>query len=141
MSGVPVLAEVATLIAQHVESRSLEPNRLLFENSARGPIYERNLVQRSFKPLLQRSELPDIRLYDLRHTFAVWALDEGAPARLVSEQLGHRSVACTFDVYGHVLEETCSEAADRLATLLSPRRIADRKPLRVTTDRLVRSAA
>jgi len=62
--------------------------------------------------------LPDIRLYDLRHTFAVLALREGVAARLVSENWGNASVAFTLDVYGHVLEETRAAAAGRLSRLM-----------------------
>jgi len=125
---VSVPAEVARLIAKHIDTGELGPNRLLFESSTRGPIHERNLVQRSFKPMIGRAGIPDIRLYDLRHTFAVLALREGVPARLVSEQLGHASVAFTLEVYGHVLEETRSVAAERLSELLfSPARA--RKPV------------
>jgi integrase len=115
---VSVPPEVARLIANHIDAGELGATRLLFESSTRGPIHERNLVQRSFKPLIERASLPDIRLYDLRHTFATLALREGVPARLVSEQLGHASVAFTLEVYGHVLEETRSVAAERLSQLL-----------------------
>ena len=59
--------EVAGLIANHIDSGELGASRLLFESSTRGPIHERNLVQRSFKLLIERESLPDIRLYDLRH--------------------------------------------------------------------------
>jgi len=125
---VSVPAEVAQLIAKHIDTGELGSNRLLFESSTRGPIHERNLVQRSFKPLIERAGIPNIRLYDLRHTFAVLALREGVAARLVSEQLGHASVAFTLDVYGHVLEETRSVAAERLSELLfSP--VRARKPI------------
>ena len=120
---VSVPPEVARLIANHIDAGELGAARLLFESSTRGPIHERNLVQRSFKPLIERAGLPDIRLYDLRHTFATLALREGVPARLVSEQLGHASVAFTLEVYGHVLGETRSAAAERLSQLLfSPAR-------------------
>jgi integrase len=113
-------AAVADLLKEHILSDSLTSDHLLFESSARGPIHERNLVQRCFKPLLQRAALPDIRLYDLRHTFAALALREGVPARLVSEQLGHASVAFTLEVYGHLLEESRGMSAARLSELLFP---------------------
>ena len=91
---------------------------LIFRTPRGKPMHERNLVQRVFKPLLRRAGLPDLRLYDLRHSFATLALRAGAPARLVSEQLGHASVAFTLDTYGHVLEESRSEAAERISELI-----------------------
>jgi integrase len=90
----------------------------LFRSSSHGPLHERNLVQRVFKPLLKRAGLPNIRLYDLRHSFATLALRQGVPPRIVSEQLGHAGVAFTLEVYGHVLEESRSLGAERLSELL-----------------------
>ncbi len=110
--------EVAKLLSVHIESRQMNTDRLLFENRKRGPLHESNLVQRAFKPLLRRLGLPNIRLYDLRHTFATLALTSGVPALLVSRQLGHASVAFTLDTYGHVLEETFGMAANCLEELL-----------------------
>lgn len=125
---VAVPAEVAELLRARIASDGLKPDRLIFQSSSRGPIHERNLVQRCFKPLLRGAGLPNLRLYDLRHSFATLALREGVPARLVSEQLGHASVACTLDTYGHVLEETRSASAERISQLLFP-------PLRKQTER------
>lgn len=91
---------------------------MIFRTPRGRPIHERNLVQRTFKPLLKRAGLPDLRLYDLRHTFATLALRAGVPARLVSEQLGHRSIAFTLETYGHLLEETRGEAVQKLSDLI-----------------------
>jgi integrase len=115
---VAVPDEVAERLRTLIASEHLEADPLLFRSSTRCPLHERNLVQRVFKPLLRRAGLPDIRLYDLRHTFATLALREGVPARLVSEQLGHASVAFTLEFYGHVLEESRSAGAERLSELL-----------------------
>lgn len=115
---ISVPPEVADLLGHRFAFLHRQPDRLLFESSTGGPIHERNLVQRVFKPLIARAGLPDMRLYDLRHTFATLSLGEGVPARLVSEQLGHASVAFTLEVYGHVLEESRSVGAERLSELL-----------------------
>ena len=69
---------------------------LIFVNSSGNPLNERNLVQRNFQVILERAKLPRIRLYDLRHTAATLALGAGVPAKVVSEQLGHASVACAL---------------------------------------------
>jgi integrase len=98
--------------------REAEIDDLIFRTPRGKPIHERNLVQRVFKPLLRRAGLPNLRLYDLRHSFATLALRAGTPVRLVSEQLGHASVAFTLDTYGHVLEQSRSEAAERISDLI-----------------------
>ena len=92
---------------------------LVFTTESGTPIHERNLVQRVFKPLLREAELPDIRLYDLRHTYATLALSAGVPARVVSGQLGHASVGFTLEVYAHVLAEDRDSAAEPLDRILA----------------------
>ncbi len=50
---------------------------LVFCTQIGTPIHHRNLVRRSFKPLLERAELPSIRFHDLRHTSATLLLAKG----------------------------------------------------------------
>ena len=83
-----------------------------------GPIRETRLVTRYFKPLLRAEGLPNIRLYDLRHTAATLALAAGVSPKIVSEQLGHASVAFTLEVYSHVLPHMQDTAAMKVEALL-----------------------
>lgn len=59
-----------------------------------------------------------IRLHDLRHTHASLALQAGIPAKVVSERLGHATVAFTLDVYSHVVPGLQEDAAERIAALM-----------------------
>ncbi len=43
-----------------------------------------------------------IRLHDLRHTSASLALNAGIPMKVVSDRLGHSTIAITADLYTHV---------------------------------------
>src|SRR5215204_1854908 len=88
--------------------------------STTGTIMRRNnLHRRSYKPLLKRACLPDIRLYDLRHTFATLMFENREQLKLVSEMLGHSSVKQTADTYTHVSPTMHREAAMRLNDFLS----------------------
>ena len=78
-----------------------------------------NVVSRSFKPLLRRADLPEIRFHDLRHACATLLLSEGVPVKVVQEVLGHSSVSVTMDVYSHVLPDMQEKAASAMDTLLS----------------------
>jgi integrase len=71
----------------------------------------KNLTARSFKPLLKRSGLPNIRLHDLRHTCATLMLCEGVHIKLVQELLGHATVSITLDTYSHLLPGMGDETA------------------------------
>ena len=78
-----------------------------------------NVVDRSFKPLLRRAGLPNIRFHDLRHACATLLLSEGVPVKVVQEVLGHSSVSVTMDVYSHVLPDMQEKAAAAMDGLLS----------------------
>jgi integrase len=79
----------------------------------------KNLTARSFKPLLKKAGLPDIRFHDLRHTFATLMLQNGEHPKVVQEMLGHATIAITMDTYSHVLPNMQRDAVDRLEVLLS----------------------
>jgi len=91
---------------------------LVFASATGTPISIRNLERRHFKPILKSAKLPDIRLYDLRHTCATTLLAHGQDPKTVSEWLGHSSVAFTLDTYGHVMESMKRDAAKRLGQAL-----------------------
>ena len=62
--------------------------------------------------------LPRIRLHDVRHSYASAALAAGIPAKVVSERLGHATIAITMDTYSHVLPGLDAEAAGTVARLI-----------------------
>lgn len=72
---------------------------------------------------VSRSGLPRIRLHDLRRTWATLALKAGVHPKVVSERLGHASVAFTLEVYSHVVPGMQAEAAERVAGLIFGSRI------------------
>jgi integrase len=91
---------------------------LIFTTTRGEPVNEEYLVKKHFKPLLREAGLPNIRLYDLRHTSATLALTVGVAPKVVSEQLGHASAAFTLDTYSHVLPHMQEEAAAKMETAL-----------------------
>ena len=80
------------------------PGGLVFANEIGGLINPSNLRNRSFARLLKHAGLPaDTRFHDLRHTCATLLLSQNVNPKIVSEMLGHASVAITLDTYSHVL--------------------------------------
>ena len=91
--------------------RRLQPaGELVFPNEAGQPLNVNNLRKRHFNPILRKAGLSERRLYDLRHSCATLLLDAGVNPKVVSERLGHASVAFTLDTYGHVLPHQQDEA-------------------------------
>ena len=60
------------------------------------------------------------RFHDLRHTFASLMLLRGAKPKVISEALGHSSVAFTMDTYSHIIEGMQSDAMALLDEVLPP---------------------
>ena len=73
---------------------------------------------RWFEQHARRAGLPKIRLQDLRHGYASAALAAGVPAKVISERLGHATIAVTMDIYSHVLPGLDREAAGSVARLI-----------------------
>lgn len=91
---------------------------LIFVAKRGGPIRESSFARRYFKPLLKSAGLPEIRLYELRHVAASLSLSAGVSPKVISEQLGHASVAFTLNVYSHVLPHMQEAAALKVEALL-----------------------
>jgi integrase len=73
-------------------------------------------LSRLFESSTKKAGLPPIRLHDLRHTYATLALSAGVHPKIVSERLGHATVAITLDLYSHVSPVLDSEAATLVAS-------------------------
>ena len=76
------------------------------------------VVTHNFKKIATKAGLESVRFHDLRHTFANLMLLRGAKPEVISEALGHSSVAFTMDVYSHIIEGMQSEAMALLNEVL-----------------------
>lgn len=88
-----------------------EDRGLIFSTRVGTPLNPENLVKRSFKPLLEKAGLPEIRFHDLRHTCATLLLGRGVHPKLVQELLGHATIAMTLDNYSHYLPSMGDQAS------------------------------
>ncbi len=88
---------------------------LVFASEVGTPLSVRNLQRDSFKPILKNAKLPDIRLYDLRHTCATLLLAQGTDIKTVSEWLGHANPDETLRTYAHVLPSMKIQAGKNIA--------------------------
>lgn len=96
----------AHLQRMRVETMALESDwteqGLVFPSEVGTPLATRN-VERTFAALCRRAGVSPITPHGMRHTHATQLLAAGVPAHVVSERLGHSSVAFTLSVYAHVL--------------------------------------
>jgi integrase len=94
-------------------------NAPVFCNTVGGFLRLTDLCRNSFKPILKRGGLPDIRLCDLRHTCSTLLLLAEENIKVVSERLGHATVTLTLDVYSHVLDGMQEQAAAKMEKILT----------------------
>ena len=65
-----------------------------------------------------RSSSVGPRFHDLRHTCATLLLTKNVNLKIVSEMLGHATIAITLDTYSHVLPNMQDSAARALEEAL-----------------------
>ncbi len=114
--------------ALHHHKREQAKHRL-----ALGPVYQDNdlvfpraggtpwppdQVSTLFRDLVRDTPLEWANLHTLRHTHATELLRQGVHPKIVSERLGHSTVALTLDVYSHVTPSMQDDAARALDAML-----------------------
>ena len=77
-----------------------------------------DVIRQRFNRQVAALGLPRIRLHDLRHSYATAALAAGVSPKIVSERLGHASVAFTLSQYTHLLPGLDRDAASTVAAIL-----------------------
>lgn len=70
-------------------------------------------VEKPFKRIVRKLGLSEMRIHDLRHTFATRCLANGDSIMSVSAQLGHSNVSTTVNIYSHTTDEMLKESAHR----------------------------
>jgi hypothetical protein len=85
-----------------------------------------------FKRLVERSDLPPIRLHDLRHVAASLMLAAGVDVKIVSETLGHSDTRITRDIYQSVMPKAAQEPAEATSAIVP--RGAARRPKQAAVE-------
>lgn len=89
------------------------PHHLVCTNW-RGGYLSHNTVYSEYRRILKKAGLPDIRLHDLRHTYATVALQNGDDPKTVQENLGHATSDFTMRVYAHTTMAAKRRSADNM---------------------------
>jgi len=71
-------------------------------------------VKRAWNKIRTLAGIPDVRIHDLRHSFASFALKEGVDLYTVSKLLGHKNIATTTR-YAHLELGHLTEATNKVA--------------------------
>ena len=78
----------------------------------------RSAIARLWRALRDRAGIPDMRLHDLRHSYATEAVRNGIPLPVVSKLLGHSDIKTTMR-YTHASHAEAEAAAERIGWQLA----------------------
>ncbi|MCH7984387.1 MAG: site-specific integrase [Chloroflexi bacterium] len=125
--SVALTASTVTRLTMHlaearrtagIMGKKLDENDYLFPWKDGQP-FRPDSVTQVFRRAAKKLGFTRLRFQDTRHTHASLLLLTGAHPKIVSERLGHASVAFTLDTYSHVLPGLQEAAADRLDQLMT----------------------
>ncbi|MCW3047584.1 MAG: phage integrase [Solirubrobacterales bacterium] len=89
---------------------------LVFTSPTGRQLDRHNVRRRGHSVTLRGAALPNaVRLHDLRHTAATLWLASGQSIYFVQQQLGHKDIQTTIDLYGHPDQAAHRAAADKAA--------------------------
>ncbi len=89
---------------------------LVFTDELGGHLKHRTIYNH-FKKIVTSIGLESTRFHDLRHSFAINALQAGDSYKVVQEQMGHYSSAFTMDVYAAVSDTMRKDSQERMEGL------------------------
>ena len=73
-----------------------------------------NQLTVSYGAFIKRNKFKHVTYHDLRHTYATLLLEQNIHPKIMSELLGHSTIALTMDTYSHVMPGMQQEAANKV---------------------------
>lgn len=89
------------------------PHGLVFTDACGGHLVHLT-VYKEFKTLARSLGYENARFHDLRHSYAVAAIESGDDIKTVQTNLGHATASFTLDIYGHASQKMRQQSADRM---------------------------
>ncbi|HEX6940621.1 MAG TPA: tyrosine-type recombinase/integrase [Longimicrobiales bacterium] len=118
---VPVSPDLAAVLEAHRAALALAglptgPADTLFPSEA-GTLVTYSNARRALHHWAAKAKVPELRLHDLRHTFASMAIAQGMSPADLARQLGHKDASFTLRQYVHFFERARPRPALSLAEL------------------------
>ncbi len=123
----PDVLEVLLLHRQRQEAEQAAlgvywPETDLVFTSEVGTLLNPDNLKRVRNNLMDKAQVPRVRLHDLRHLHASVAIKGGMDAKVLADRLGHSRASFTLDRYTHLFESQKAKSAVSLTGWLSSER-------------------
>ncbi|MBT9556170.1 MAG: site-specific integrase [Myxococcales bacterium] len=102
-----------------------DPSGWIFPGDVPGEHYKN--IARVWEAVRKRAELRDVRLHDLRHTFASRGVSDGASLPIIGRLLGHSNPSTT-QRYAHLSDDPLRAAADRTSRTIAAAMLSTSTP-------------
>jgi integrase len=105
---VPLTYDAVQLLARRQNMNTRDPVFVFPGDRPDQPLQD---IKKSWQKMREAAGIPDVRLHDLRHTFASLLASDGVPLSIIGQLLGHTQVATTSR-YAHLVQDALREALD-----------------------------
>lgn len=112
--------EAQSKLRQSLGLPTSSDNDLVFSHYDGSPLLPGSITQ-AWHRLALRTGLKGVRLHDARHTHASLLLKQNVHPKIVSERLGHASIAITLDLYSHTTPGLQQAAANKFDDIALPK--------------------
>lgn len=111
-----ILSEYKESMKQRAENmgQAWSEENLVFQNTRDKMVYSRNLQESLYK-IYRKAGIEGATMHTLRHTYATRCFEAGVDIKAISEQLGHKDVKTTYNIYIHLLDDTRAKEIDKLS--------------------------
>jgi len=96
-----------------------DDNTRIFRDSIGGHLWPSNITKR-WKKIRTELGFEQVRLHDLRHSYAVNSLRGGAPLEALSDVMGHHSIMVTKDIYAKSIPGSGQKVSDAFNKMIVP---------------------
>jgi integrase len=112
------LSSAAVQLLRTIRARTPEKCPWVFPGDAHGkPVQE---IKRFWHDVRKKAELADIRIHDLRHTFASLLVSGGMSLPMIGKLLGHTQVQTT-QRYAHLFDDPLRVGLNQVGEMLRPK--------------------
>jgi integrase len=112
---VPLSAPTLALLAE-MKAGSVPGEKYLFPGDVPGNHITD--IKKAWALICDKAELDDVRLHDLRHSFASHLVSSGMSLEIVGKLMGHTQVATTKR-YAHLADTPLREATERMGRIVT----------------------
>lgn len=123
--GVVITDELVRILTKHKEDQIEYYNKLGIPWSEENLVFvntKNKMVQASniddvFNRIIRKAGIVGVTIHSLRHSYATRCYEAGVEIKIISEQLGHKNVKTTQNIYLHLFKDMKEKEINKLSEI------------------------